>query len=514
MASLVSLIYAVGWMGTAGAAPSNNTALRGRNLEEIVAATAADDQNEEWIGLIEGEECRSTDTITCIMEGAGRHFKFSAGVFNVTRQVYVPENTVIEGVANPNGVDKTEKPDYTSQTVFLATEGVSENVCYCQNLVRSWEPLSPSNPYYCQSLTNEEVKSLRKGFLLFSNTMVKNIAFQGKDTLRPADNGALCGGGAFETPGCVHNQCEFDDLKTGDGQPVKNVTIENVRLHDYLDEPKLGSQLAVWVAQTSNTQTPTSNVMVKNLVAMFLQGDGINFHGFVQNATVDDCYIQNTGDDIYAVWGSNFDSQGIVFQNSVAVDAGRARDNHYGSCVAVYGAKEATFRNLTCFAPEQNTWDCYDGKHNGDTCNGCLGIIKESFSADYSDSVFTFTGNSFYALKRSEQNGRQIYDLSNPKPAGRPEVCNNEWNRGGLIVKLDPKAPIVGDPVNGCCNNCDYGESWCSPNSGNCYMQRWHSYYQNCCCHGCGGSGFCSPQSGNCYQSLEKPYYRNCSILV
>merc|ERR1712032_243197 len=103
-----------------------------------------------------------------------------------------------------------------------------------------------------------------------------------------------------------------------------------------------------------------------------------------QNATVDDCYIQNTGDDVYAVWGSNFDTKGIVFQNSVAVDAGRARDNHYGSCVAVYGAKEVTFRNLTCFAPEQNTRDCYDPRNSGDTCNGCLAIIKQSFDADYS----------------------------------------------------------------------------------------------------------------------------------
>jgi len=253
-------------------------------------------------------------------------------------------------------------------------------------------------------------------------------------------------------------------------------------------------------------------VTVKNLVAMFLQGDGINFHGFVRNATVDDCYIQNTGDDVYAVWGSNFDSKGIVFQNSVAVDAGRARDNHYGSCVAVYGAKEATFRNLTCFAPEQNTKDCYDGKHNGETCNGCLGIIKESFDADYSESVFTFTGNKFYALKRSEEDGHQIYDLTKPHETGRPEVCNNEWYKGGLIVKVDPKPAVVGDPVDSCCNKCD-GESWCSPNSGNCYTRKRQYYYDSCCCHGC-GSGFCSPQSGQCYETFAKDYYRNCTTLV
>merc|ERR1712217_937851 len=308
---------------------------------------------------------------------------------------------------------------------------------------------------------------------------------------------------------------------TGDGKPVKNVTVENVRLNDYLNEPGLGNQLAVWVAQTIDTHTPTSEVMVKNLVSMFLQADGINFHGFVQNATVEDCYIQNTGDDIYAVWGSNFDSKGIVFQNSVAVDAGRARDNHYGSCVAVYGAKEATFRNLTCIAPRQNTHDCYDPKNNGETCNGCLGIIKRSFSADYSDSVFTFTGNKFYGLKRREEAGRQIYDLTNPVESGRPEVCNNEWTKGGLLVKRDPvptvgppsrRKKIGGDPVDGCCNNCDR-QAWCSPGSGNCYTWKRQHYYHSCCCHGCGGSGFCSPRSGNCYKSKDKSYYRKCSTV-
>ena len=78
-------------------------------------------------------------------------------------------------------------------------------------------------------------------------------------------------------------------------------------------------------------------------MATYLQADGINFHGFVQDALVDDSYIASTGDDIYAVWGSHFDTRNIVFQNSVGVDAGRARGNHYGSCVAVYGAKEAYF---------------------------------------------------------------------------------------------------------------------------------------------------------------------------
>ncbi|CAE8639504.1 unnamed protein product [Polarella glacialis] len=446
---------------------------------------------DDWVRLIEGSECPpSTGEITCAEHGPWRHIKFPAGAFTVSRQVSVPENTVIEGVDNPNDEDKTKKPDYSRQTVFVASDGLSDGqACYCQNLKRTWEPLSPSNPYHCQDLTNEQVKSLRKGFLMFSNTVVKNIAFQGKDTLRPSDNGALCGGGVFETPGCVHNQCKFPHLMTGDGKPVTNVAIENVRLNDYMADPELASQLAVWVAQTTDTETPTSDVRVKNLVAMFLHADGINFHGFVQNAIVDDCYIQNTGDDIYAVWGSHFDTKGIVFQNSVGVDAGRARQNHYGSCVAVYGAKEATFRNLKCFAPEQNTRDCYDSRHNGETCNGCLGIIKESFDADYSGSVFTFTDNKFYVLKRWEENGHQIYDLTNPEETGRPEICNNEWTKGGLTINVDVAsytslggvAVDEGNGVGTAKYDCDLSccKAYCTSQPA-CNSFAWSAQYQQC----------------------------------
>lgn len=43
-----------------------------------------------------------------------------------------------------------EKPDYASQTVFVAAQGVTDGqACYCQNREKSWEPLSDWNPYHC-----------------------------------------------------------------------------------------------------------------------------------------------------------------------------------------------------------------------------------------------------------------------------------------------------------------------------------------------------------------------------
>merc|ERR1719245_2753027 len=99
-----------------------------------------------------------------------------------------------------------------------------------------------------------DAQKLRIGFLLNSNTVVKNLNYQGKDTVRPNDNGNLCGGGVFETPGCVspgfgdgpggswvskRNGCydhtgKPNNLILGDGKGVENIVIDSVRLNDYL----------------------------------------------------------------------------------------------------------------------------------------------------------------------------------------------------------------------------------------------------------------------------------------
>merc|ERR1712048_1138319 len=77
--------------------------------------------------------------------------------------------------------------------------------------------------------------STRVGFVLSSLVVVRNVGYQGIDTIRPEDNGALCGGGAFETKGCAENDCGKSDVNTGgsDGRGSVNVTIERVRLNDY-----------------------------------------------------------------------------------------------------------------------------------------------------------------------------------------------------------------------------------------------------------------------------------------
>lgn len=164
------------------------------------------------------------------------------------------------------------------------------------------------------------MKELRPGFLMYSNTVAKNFAYQGQaprlcvpllrqgrtpcglPTMEP------CAVAAFLRPraACTMSVARIFDvgrvvlernvlkafealrgprnswsqgifvgepghkhepiLMTGDGRPVAHVTIENIRLNDYASDPNLASQLAVWVAQTTHPE-PTSNVKVKNLAA-------------------------------------------------------------------------------------------------------------------------------------------------------------------------------------------------------------------------------------------------------
>uniref|UniRef100_A0A7S2NIU8 Right handed beta helix domain-containing protein n=1 Tax=Zooxanthella nutricula TaxID=1333877 RepID=A0A7S2NIU8_9DINO len=367
-----------------------------------------------WKGLITGSDCPIATTLNpkgwgrqggeLLCErtgGSGRHFRFPPGMFDIDEQVVVPAGTTIEGNENPNDPsDKTVSPDPSTQTFFVATSGVS-------------------NPRanYCGTngnLAQGDAQRLRIGFLLLSNTVVKNINFQGKDTTRPWDNGSLCGGAAFETPGCVSpgfsngvgngwvgkTGC-FDvagranNLITGDGKGVENVVIDSVRLNDMLSGGQ-ATQIAVWVAQTQDGSA-TKNVRVTNLVSMLTRGDGINFHGNVQDSVVEDSRVENTGDDIFAVWGGYATSPaGIVFRNNVGKNAGVTRNYGYGVCIAVYGAMDVTFTGNKCYDPPMNH-ACQHGAY----CNSCMAYVHDLwFGAVYPQGdLITFHDNEYLSME-------------------------------------------------------------------------------------------------------------------
>eukprot|EP00947_MAST-08B_sp_MAST-8B-sp1_P006420 g6420.t1 len=297
-------------------------------------------------------------------------------------QLLVPVATSITGAADPtnylrggNNVSKT--------TVFLATRGVTE--------------------YGAEFCEAADMVTTRVGFVLSSYVTMRNLSFQGADTIRPGDNGALCGGGAFETKGCAASDCSASGVNNGgsDGVGSMHVLIENVRLNDYYheeDKGKIGAhvpgnadcplstggrptggkrggsgesglkggpstgccfckpngiratQVGVWVPATRNTEG-TSHVVVRNVVSSATQADGINLHGRVTNAFVENAHFANTGDDVFAVWGADLDPENVTFAHCTAVDPGILRPNWYGNCVATYGLREVTFVNLTCRVP-------------------------------------------------------------------------------------------------------------------------------------------------------------------
>jgi len=197
------------------------------------------------------------------------------------------------------------------------------------------------------------------------------------------DNGALCGGGAFETKGCAENDCSISNVNNGgsDGIGSVHVTLENVRLNDYYhdqDKHLVGAdiegnydcktekwleqccfckpngvrttQIGVWVPESRNAEG-SSHIVVKNMVVSALQADGINFHGKVDHSLVETVYIQNTGDDTYALWGAKLNPKNVTFKDSVAVNPGILRPNWYGNCVATYGLQSVVFENLVCRVP-------------------------------------------------------------------------------------------------------------------------------------------------------------------
>jgi len=418
-----------------------------------VATAFPPSYDTSWKQVIEGQSCPASSELaakeasqpaaqlTCELVNGIRKFRFPPGVFDIDVQVEVTANTHIEGNANPiDSSDKSREPAPADQTYFLATRGVSSvHVNYCG---------TNSN------MQQGDAQNLRIGFLLNSNTLVKHINYQGMDTVRPYDNGNLCGGAVFETPGCVSpglgdgvgvdwynaekRQGCYDhagnpnNLILGDGKGVENVVIESVRLNgmklgEYADRlaDAPGSQVAVWVAMTQDGSA-TKNVRVTNLVSMLSRGDGINYHGNVQNSIVEDCHIENTGDDIYAAWGAYSENpHGIVFRNNVGKNPGVTRNYGYGVCLAIYGIKEINVTGLKCYDLGSNDWNPGqvprgdDKCKYGANCNSCLGIVHDGwFGAVYP------SGNKIWIYNN------EYMDLDgNPIPASeRPQVRINGDN--------------------------------------------------------------------------------------
>ena len=88
-----------------------------------------------------------------------REYQFPAGIFEIDSQFLIPERTSIVGDSSPNDVtNATRSPNWNTQTLFLATRGVSDYLkayCHASNMVTT-----------------------RVGFVLSSYVSVTNLSYQ------------------------------------------------------------------------------------------------------------------------------------------------------------------------------------------------------------------------------------------------------------------------------------------------------------------------------------------------
>ena len=79
--------------------------------------------------------------------------------------------------------------------------------------------------------------------------------------------------------------------------------------------------------------------------------DGINLHGAVRDAVVEDCELSFQGDDNLAVWSVGDRADNITFRNNIVSQAKTENhpSPHWGNCVALYGGKRINVLNTTCY---------------------------------------------------------------------------------------------------------------------------------------------------------------------
>jgi hypothetical protein len=234
--------------------------------------------------------------IKCATSAAGqRQFHFPrGGIFPVVEQFELPINTAIIGASNPNQASdlSVQQVSIQSQTWFIVPR---------DNALCGTDPMCNQPPATAKTACVGDPHTHRQGFLMSTNSTLKNINFQGADLGRAGSEGTLCGPGAIELPGCLSGEgCAGwgSGMTSGSGGGgggsaggvVANVLIENVRLSDAVRRADIAQmdgncrtgealdgagqhvhahQVSVWVAKLPNSeQKKHENVRIKNLVSM------------------------------------------------------------------------------------------------------------------------------------------------------------------------------------------------------------------------------------------------------
>ena len=344
----------------------------------------------EWTSCVNSTalDCNAPEStcrrcrITCALApNKQMQFHFPAGgVFPVAEQFTIPPGTAIVGAANPNDpADKTrQQTDVSAHTWFV----VPRRDALCGD-----DPLCKDAPAKGPTACSGDPTTHRQGFLMSSNSMLKDVNFQGADLGRSGSEGVLCGPGAIELPGCVSGvECSSwgAGQTTGSGV-VRNVVVQNVRLSDAAkradpsqmkgdcaDGEALDAdgnhvrahQVSVWVSKLPSAERGShENVLVDNLVSMNSRADGLNVHGAVRGFTLQHSHIQNSGDDCIGVWSGGIENMTIrgTVAKDCAVTAGA--QGNWGSCMGTYAFRSLAVDGLECFDPFPTTAGCPPRTH-------------------------------------------------------------------------------------------------------------------------------------------------------
>lgn len=194
----------------------------------------------------------------------------------------------------------------------------------------------------------------RVGLVLNNQTYVSGIHWVGFDTRRYPDSHPLCGGAPLETPGCGSAYCNDASnasFLVGDGEGIQDVLVEDVTVAGGT------MQNAFWMPQTISR--PCRNVTVRRLavygnctspgpcIGSGTWADGINIHGAHRDILVEDCIVEHTGDDGFAIWSAGSNETNITFKNNIATFPRYPR-TWLASCFAQYGGNQTAFIGNRC----------------------------------------------------------------------------------------------------------------------------------------------------------------------
>ncbi len=325
---------------------------------------------DAWIRAVEQDDrCDHQDALSqfgigCEVQGSSgmKVLQMAPAVYTLSQQVWLPPMTVLQGHAVPNvpGSPRT-RPELREQTILMP--GGWD--CNPTQTATAWARAG----YKCN----------RKGFLMSSYTVVRNLVAQGKTEDGEGLGMGLSGGGFIELPGCAASYssregCGGPDERSDDfdlpsdsfwtgpdgGTAVHNVLVENLRLNDLRADE--GSNVVFWSAMTMDDSAHT-NVTVRKVVSMKTHVDGINVHGAVVNWAGSDIHIENTGDDVYAVWGAGADghTSGMAsgqcppMTNAPATEVSFERlfarqksGGGYGTCMSLFGTGRVSVDQMVC----------------------------------------------------------------------------------------------------------------------------------------------------------------------